>query len=97
MRPAVRPPWPGVHRLGNERAWWQTAGIDPLGVAQKFIDPNVAPVRALARDERELMIAANNSHVLAFDNLSGMPPWLSDALCRTRQRREPGGAPALHR
>ncbi len=47
-----------------------------------LIDPNVAPVRALARDERELMIAANNSHVLAFDNLSGMPPWLSDALCR---------------
>ena len=28
------------------------------------------------------MIAANNSHVLAFDNLSGMPGWLSDALCR---------------
>ncbi len=47
-----------------------------------LIDPNIAPVRGLARDERELMIAANNSHVLAFDNLSGMPPWLSDALCR---------------
>jgi hypothetical protein len=28
------------------------------------------------------MIAANNSHLLAFDNLSGLPPWLSDALCR---------------
>ena len=28
------------------------------------------------------MIAANNSHLLAFDNLSGMPGWLSDALCR---------------
>jgi hypothetical protein len=41
-----------------------------------------APVRALARDERELMIAANNSHVLAFDNVSGLPGWLSDALCR---------------
>ena len=22
------------------------------------------------------------SHVLAFDNVSGLPPWLSDALCR---------------
>jgi len=39
-------------------------------------------VRALARDERELMIAANNAHVVAFDNLSGLPAWLSDALCR---------------
>ena len=28
------------------------------------------------------MIAANNGHVLAFDNLSNLPGWLSDALCR---------------
>jgi hypothetical protein len=28
------------------------------------------------------MIAANNGHMLAFDNLSGLPAWLSDALCR---------------
>ena len=47
-----------------------------------LIDPNVAPVRALPREERELMIAANNGYVLAFDNLSGLPTWLSDALCR---------------
>jgi hypothetical protein len=42
----------------------------------------VAPVRALPRNEQELFIAASNGHVLAFDNLSGLPPWLSDALCR---------------
>jgi hypothetical protein len=47
-----------------------------------LVDPNVAAVRALPREERELMIAANNGHVLAFDNLSGLPSWLSDALCR---------------
>ena len=47
-----------------------------------LIDPNAAPVRALSREERELMIAANNGYVLAFDNLSGLPSWLSDALCR---------------
>jgi hypothetical protein len=47
-----------------------------------LIDPNVAAVRALPREERELMIAANNGHLLAFDNLSGLPPWLSDAFCR---------------
>jgi hypothetical protein len=28
------------------------------------------------------MIATNNGHLLAFDNLSGLPAWLSDALCR---------------
>jgi hypothetical protein len=47
-----------------------------------LIDPNAAPVRALSREQRELMIAANHSYLLAFDNLSGLPHWLSDALCR---------------
>ena len=47
-----------------------------------LVDPNAAPVRALSREERELMIAASNGHLLAFDNLSGLPHWLSDALCR---------------
>jgi hypothetical protein len=40
-----------------------------------LVDPSVAPVRALPRDD-------SHSHVLAFDNLSGLPPWLSDTLCR---------------
>jgi hypothetical protein len=47
-----------------------------------LIDPNIAPVRSLVREERDLVIAANNSHVLAFDNLSCLPHALSDALCR---------------
>jgi hypothetical protein len=37
-----------------------------------LVDPNAAPVRALPREERELMITANNSHLLGFDNLSGL-------------------------
>src|SRR5438093_528076 len=47
-----------------------------------LIDPNTAPVRSLSREERELMIAAKNGYLLAFDNLSGLPVWLSDALYR---------------
>ena len=47
-----------------------------------LVDPNAAPVRALPREERELFIAANNGHVLAFDNFSRLRSWLSDALCR---------------
>jgi hypothetical protein len=39
-----------------------------------LVDPNEAPVRALPREERELMIAANHGHLLAFDNLSGLKP-----------------------
>jgi hypothetical protein len=58
-----------------------------------LIDPNIASVRALAREQRELSIAANNGHLLAFDNLSVLPAWLSDALCRLAS----GGSFALRR
>jgi hypothetical protein len=58
-----------------------------------LVDPNAAPVRALAREQRELMIAANNGHLLAFDNLSALPAWLSDALCRLAS----GGSFAVRR
>jgi hypothetical protein len=51
-------------------------------ILRALIDPNAAPSRAPPREERDLMIAANNGHILAFDNLSGLPCWLSDALCR---------------
>ena len=46
------------------------------------MDPNGAPLRSLPREDRDLFIAATNSHVQAFDNVSGMPQWTSDALCR---------------
>jgi hypothetical protein len=51
-------------------------------ILRALVDPNAAPARSLPREERDLMIAANNGHVLAFDNLSGLPSWFSDALCR---------------
>jgi hypothetical protein len=47
-----------------------------------MIDPNAAPVRAFSREQRELMIAANNGYLLAFDNLSCLSHCLPDALCR---------------
>jgi DNA polymerase I-like protein with 3'-5' exonuclease and polymerase domains len=46
------------------------------------VDPSTTPVRSVPRGEHDLVIAANNSWVMALDNLSGLPPWLSDALCR---------------
>lgn len=51
-------------------------------VVKALIDPTKAALRSEPRDERDLMIAACNGHLLAFDNLSTVPPKLSDALCR---------------
>jgi hypothetical protein len=51
-------------------------------VARKLIDPFTAGVRALPRSERDLVIAASRCRVLAFDNVSRIDDWLSDAFCR---------------
>jgi hypothetical protein len=51
-------------------------------ILRALIDPNTAPLRALPREDRDLFIAASNGYVLAFDNVSGLPPWVSDTLCR---------------
>lgn len=48
----------------------------------ELIDPNEASLRSEPRDERDLAIAATNRLIVAFDNLSGIKNWLSDALCR---------------
>jgi len=49
---------------------------------RSLIDPNEASERSAPRDERDLVIAANNSWILSFGNLSTLQAWLSDALCR---------------
>ena len=47
-----------------------------------LVDPNEAALRSAPRDERDLVIAATNGHIVALENLSRIPDWLSDALCR---------------
>ena len=59
-----------------------TAKSTASRVVRDLIDPNVVPVRSPPKCEDDLIVAASHSHVVAFDNLSGVQPWLSDALCR---------------
>jgi hypothetical protein len=51
-------------------------------VLRELIDPNAAPVRSEPREPRDMLIAANNGWVIALDNLSNLPTWLSESLCR---------------
>jgi hypothetical protein len=51
-------------------------------VARSFVDPNEEPLRSPPRTEEDIAIAARHGRVIGFNNLSGIPPWLSDALCR---------------
>src|SRR5262249_19586522 len=49
---------------------------------RELVDPNTAPIRGEPKNAHDLMIAANNGWLIALDNLSYVPPWLSDCLCR---------------
>lgn len=50
-------------------------------LARSLVDPNRVNLRMPPKDDEALFVSAQNSHLLAFDNLSSMPGWLSDALC----------------
>lgn len=45
------------------------------------IDPREGGLRRFPKDEAGLFLAARHAHVLAFDNLSGVPAPIADALC----------------
>jgi hypothetical protein len=51
-------------------------------VVRGLVDPNKAATRSLPRDTRTLMIAAQNSAILSFGNISHLPHWIADAFCR---------------
>jgi len=51
-------------------------------IIKLLIDPASAPLRITPDSKRDLMISAENGWVLVFDNLSIIPGWFSDALCR---------------
>jgi hypothetical protein len=73
-----RGPYPVIVLSGEQGSAKSTFSA----ILRALLDPNTAPLRALPREDRDLFIAANNGYVLAFDNVSGLPAWISDTLCR---------------
>ena len=73
-----RGPYPVIVLSGEQGSAKSTFSA----ILRALLDPNTAPLRALPREDRDLFIAAGNGHVLAFDNVSGLPAWISDTLCR---------------
>jgi hypothetical protein len=77
---ALRPrgPYPVLILHGNQA----TAKSTLVAVVRQLIDPQTAPHLAESRSTADLMVTALNGWLLAFDNLSHLPNWLSDSLCR---------------
>jgi hypothetical protein len=71
-------PYPVVVLIGEQGS----AKTTVASMLRLLVDPNAVPLRAPPREERDLIAAAKNGHILAYDNMSGLPDWMSDSLCR---------------
>jgi len=61
----------------------QGSGKSTLGkMIRNLIDPASPALRGVPRDERDVVIGGATNYIVALDNLSGLPVWLSDSLCR---------------
>ncbi len=49
---------------------------------QMLVDPSAAGVRSPSKNERDIAIAAQGSHLLVYDNLDVIPASVSDLFCR---------------
>lgn len=71
-------PFPVIIITGEQGSAKSTASR----VLRRLVDPNKTDFRSTPRDERDLVIAATNAWLCAYDNISNVLAWLSDALCR---------------
>jgi hypothetical protein len=59
-----------------------TAKTTNCELARAVIDPSFSPSRSMPASELDLFVSALSSRIQLFDNLSHIPNWFSDALCR---------------
>ena len=75
--------WPDIgHVIARLTGRDGTAKTWATRIMRSLIDPSAAPTRAVPRDETDWIIAVNAALIAAIDNVSSIPDWLSDAMCR---------------
>jgi hypothetical protein len=80
MTGALRPvgPYPTLILSGEQGSAKSTTAR----VVRRLTDPNAVLLRSAPRSQRDLMVEAHNTWVLAYDNVSSVSTALSDAVCR---------------
>jgi hypothetical protein len=63
---------------------------------RRIIDPHGLDLREPPREARDLAAGVKNSYVLAYDNVSRVPAWFSDSLCRIATGTGSVGGRALY-
>jgi hypothetical protein len=83
--------------LGCYRPWGSYAVYSVTGEANSgkssmarvitsIVDPAQTALRSLPNNRRDLTAASRHAQVLSFDNVSAVPGWCSDYLCRLSTR-----------
>lgn len=80
MVAAMRPsgPYPVLIFNGEQG----TAKSTATRILKKLIDNSTALLRTAPAQVRDLMIGATNNWLLCFDNLSELPVWVSNSICK---------------
>lgn len=71
-------PHPIALLTGEQGTGKSTAG----GLLVRLLDPSAASLRSSPKDEENWAVSAASSYVVGVDNISAIPAWWSDALCR---------------
>lgn len=71
-------PYPAMVVTGDQGSAKSTF----LNLERMLVDPRTESLPSLPRNEEDLFIRAAQRHLLAFDNVSKLSDWMSDALCR---------------
>jgi hypothetical protein len=79
MLECLRPdtPFPVLELLGEQGAAKSTTQKTVRG----FIDPNKVMLRGRPKGVEDVFVAAGANHLISLENLSGITPEISDALC----------------
>jgi hypothetical protein len=77
---ALRPvgPYPILSLHGEQG----TAKSTLARILRLLIDPQACALLAEPASLRDLRVTARNGWLLAYDNITDIPGWLSDSLCR---------------
>lgn len=70
-------PYPHLCLYGPQGSAKSTA----TRILRSLVDPNIVASRAVPKEQEDLLLAAYNGAVVALENLSTLPLWLSDFLC----------------